>query len=302
MKISVVIPTRNRPKFLKKTLTNLSKNNFFFQEIIIVDSSEKIFSLKKGDFPNIRKKIKIYKSKPSISNQRNIGLQKMRMSSDYVMFLDDDINFRKNVFRKMKNFLIKNKKYSGIGFNLMINENLPFDKFKKNKFFQILKVYDKKPGIVTNSGWQTKAINLKKKTEVEWLPTQAVIYKKKKIKKFKFENSFGKYSYLEDLDFSYQVNKIGKLVINHEAKYSSNNKVNRNFFKFGIKEVVNRFIFVRKNKFNIINFNIGLLLLLFKNFIFIFNDNYKFVLRLLGNFTGIILIFIKSKKFYNFID
>ena len=31
MKISIVIPTRNRPKLLKKTLENLSKNNFFLR-------------------------------------------------------------------------------------------------------------------------------------------------------------------------------------------------------------------------------------------------------------------------------
>ena len=55
-----------------------------------------------------------------------------------------------------------------------------------NKIFQILRVYDRRPGVVTKSGWHTKAINLSKNTEVEWLPTQAVIYKKNKIKNFKF--------------------------------------------------------------------------------------------------------------------
>ena len=35
-------------------------------------------------------------------------------------------------------------------------------------------------------------------------------------------------------------------VINYEAKYSSNNEVKRNFFLFGMKEVINRFIFVKK--------------------------------------------------------
>ena len=55
-------------------------------------------------------------------------------------------------------------------------------------------------GIVTPSGWQTKAINLKKDLEVEWLPTQAVIYKINKLNNLKFDTAYGKYSYLEDLD------------------------------------------------------------------------------------------------------
>ena len=302
MKISIVIPTRNRPKFLKKTLNNLSKNNFFFNEIIIVDASDKSLLFEKNNFPKIKKKIKFYKSIPSISFQRNLGLKKVNSSSNYIMFLDDDVNFKKDAFKKMYNFLTKNKHYSGIGFNLIINKKFIFDEFKKNKLFQILKVYDEVPGVVTSSGWHTKAINLKKNTEVEWLPTQAVIYQKKKIKRLKFENSFGKYSYLEDLDFSYQVNKIGKLVINYEAKYSSNNEVKRNFFLFGMKEVINRFIFVKKNKLNILNFNFGLLLLLIKNFVFILINNYKYLFRLIGNLFGTILILFKNKKINNFVD
>ena len=55
MKISIVIPTRNRPNFLKKTLNNLSKNEFFFNEIIIVDSSDNGYLFKKRNLPKIRK-------------------------------------------------------------------------------------------------------------------------------------------------------------------------------------------------------------------------------------------------------
>ena len=40
-KISIIIPTKDRLNFLKNTLRNLDKNNFFFNEIIIVDSSVK---------------------------------------------------------------------------------------------------------------------------------------------------------------------------------------------------------------------------------------------------------------------
>ena len=131
------------------------------------------------NYPEIQNKIKIFNSTPSISIQRNIGLRKTNKNSIYVMFLDDDVNFKKNDFKEMKKFLINNKDYIGIGFNLLINKKSFLDKFKKNKFFQTLKIYDKNPGVVTNSGWHTKAINLKKNTQVQWLPTQAVIYNKK---------------------------------------------------------------------------------------------------------------------------
>tara|TARA_B100001175_G_C19403102_1_gene587300 strand:+ start:107 stop:1015 length:909 start_codon:yes stop_codon:yes gene_type:complete len=302
MKISIIIPTRNRPKLLKKTLNNLSKNNFFFMEIIVVDSSNNNAFLDIKNFPFLRNKIKIYKSKPSISIQRNIGLKKVNKKSDYVMFLDDDVNFKQDAFKNMHKFLIKNKLYAGIGFNLIINEKFFFEKIKKNKIFELFNVYNKNPGIVTSSGWHTKAINLNRNTEVEWLPTQAVIYKKKILKNFKFEELFGRYSYLEDLDFSYNISKIGKLIINYNAKYSSKNVVERNFFIFGLKEIVNRYLFVKKNKLNKVNFFFGTFFLLIKNIIFIFINNYKFIYRFIGNILGILLIPFGIKKTQKFLD
>ena len=302
MKLSIIIPTRNRQKLLKRTLLNLSKHVFFFSEIIIVDSSDKNFLIKKNEFKNIWNKIKFYKSIPSISHQRNLGLKNVNKNSNYVMFLDDDVNFEKSALKKMIKFLHNNNDYVGIGFNLVIKDKSFIDKIKKFKLFKMLKVYDERPGIVTKSGWHTKAINLKSNTEVQWLPTQAVIYKKSKLKNIKFESLFGKYSYLEDLDFSYQVNKKGKLIINHDARYSSDNRVDRNFFFFGIKETINRFLFVKKHQLNLLNFNIGLVLMIFKNLIFIFSSNYKYFFRLIGNFLGIILIFFNIKKVNKLID
>ena len=41
LKLTIVIPTRNRLALLTKTLVSLKKNDFFFREVIIVDSYDK---------------------------------------------------------------------------------------------------------------------------------------------------------------------------------------------------------------------------------------------------------------------
>lgn len=293
LNISIIIPTRNRHQKLIKTINYLSKNSFFFKEIIIVDSSDK----KEGDikklinkFKNLR--IKIFHSKPSISLQRNIGLNKVKKNSNYVMFLDDDVQFEKKSFKIMRSYLNNNKKYSGIGFNLIIkNTNQIFEKFKRSKIFKLLGVYDYSEGKVTVSGWHTKAINLKTDTKVEWLPTQAVIYKYNIIRNKRFNLDYGVYSYLEDLDFSYSIKN--NLIIHSKAKYSSNNIVKRNKFKFGEKEIINRFIFVKKFKLNNVKFGIGTILLIFRNFFVILFDINN-ILRVLGNMRGILKLLIKN--------
>ena len=39
MKLSIIIPTKDRPKKIIELIKQLEKNKFFFNEIIIIDSS-----------------------------------------------------------------------------------------------------------------------------------------------------------------------------------------------------------------------------------------------------------------------
>ena len=94
--------------------------------------------------------------------------------------------------------------------------------------------------------------NLKENLEVDWLPTNAVIYKKND--KIYFDEFFSEYSYLEDLDFSYRKRKFGKLIVLKDAPCYNYNFIERKNFSFGVKELVNRYYFVKKNKLNIISF------------------------------------------------
>ena len=296
--LSIVIPTRNRSTMLIETIKELSKNKFFFKEIIVVDSSNKFHKLKIRKYKNINRiKVRFFNSKPSISLQRNIGLNKIIKKRKYVMFLDDDLNFEKNAFKKMYFFMKKNKNLSGVGFNLIIKKTNSFiEILKSNKITKILGIYDTKMGIVTPSGWQTKAINLKKNLQVEWIPTQAVIYNIKKLENLKFDTTYGRYSYLEDLDFSYSLSRKGKLMICSSAKYSSDNIVSRNDLSFGIKEILNRYHFVNKFNFNKIYFFLGFIFCFLKNFLVLLSFKPSFFLRIIGNFYAILQIIFGFKN------
>ena len=83
-KISIIIPTKDRLNFLKNTLRNLDKNNFFFNEIIIVDSSVKKINNYNLNFLShkIKRKIKLIYSSPGTALQRNIGLKNINKGND----------------------------------------------------------------------------------------------------------------------------------------------------------------------------------------------------------------------------
>ena len=241
MKISIIIPTKDRFEYLKETFNFLSKNQFFFTEVIVVDSSIRQ-SIKIRKLCNEAKfKTKLLRSKASIAYQRNIGLKNLNKKTDFVMFLDDDITFQKDALHKMKLAILESdKNIAGFGFNLQLNKRINFlDKLKKIDIVKQLGIYNSKMGVVTPSGWQTIAYNFKKNTEVSWLSTQASIFKYKAIKNIYFDIFFEDYSYLEDLDFSYRTSKLGKLLLIHKAKYQHPNEIERSGYFFGKKEILN---------------------------------------------------------------
>jgi GT2 family glycosyltransferase len=251
MKTLIVIPTRNRPDEIINTINFLNLNKNFFSKIIIVDSSdielkEKIKKL----LLNYSLNIKLIDAQPSTCTQRNIGFSFIE-DEEFIMFLDDDNIFYNDALLQMNNFLKKNINFAGIAFNQILKEEENFsEKLKKNFFTNKLSIYPSKKGGVSRSGWQSKFINFENDEIVEWLPTRAVIYRTDLIKNLKFDENLGIYGYLEDLDFSLELKKKGKLMVCSNAKYTHDQSIDRSGFEFGKKEVRNRYYLVQKHNLN----------------------------------------------------
>lgn len=289
---ALIIPTRNRPKYLHNLLIQIKKLNF--NQIIIVDSSDKI------NKPYVKKICKKYSvelldSFPSTSHQRNIGLNKAKKTNKFIMFVDDDIIFLKNSFKEMDKLINRYKNNSdiaGFGFNLIDNNaNHHLNFLKKSWLAEELNLYSKKIGKVTKSGWHTKISNLKSDKFVDWIYTAAAVYKYNLIKNIKFDTFLGKYSYLEDLDFCLSLKK--KMIICCKAKFIHPNDIERKNFNFGVIEITNRYIVVRKHKLNIISFFLGAFLRFFISFLLIFKKDFKFFFRSTGNVVGILKCFFQ---------
>ena len=92
----LVIPTKDRNTQLKKTLNQFLRLKVSFKKIIVVDSSTDR-NFKENKFFLKNKNIQHIYSQPSISKQRNIGIDKALKikSADYIFLLDDDIIFEK---------------------------------------------------------------------------------------------------------------------------------------------------------------------------------------------------------------
>ena len=124
LSLSIVIPTKDRHELLKRILNYLKKNTFFFNEVLVIDSSKKnIF--RENEIKNNFKKlnIKYYNTQPSTSMQRNLGLKHINKKNKFIMFLDDDIEFNDNAFKIMYKYLFTlSPDIIGVGFNLINDE------------------------------------------------------------------------------------------------------------------------------------------------------------------------------------
>ena len=294
----LIIPTRNRPSNLFSTLQYFSENKIKFFKTIVIDSSNENF---KKEIVTICNKfnVNLFFSKPSTSQQRNLGLKKFRKEKvKFIMFLDDDLKFYKNSFKIMNLYIKKyNNNYTGFCFNHIhrIKKKSLFEKIKTSKFIEKLGLYSSDNGRVLDSGWQTKIQNLNFFLKSQWLPTSSSIFKKKTLNGKYFQKSFGAYSYLEDLDFSLQLNPSRKFcfLVVSGAKFSHTKEIIRTSFGFGYYEFVNRYKIVKKFHLKKTSFYV---MAIFKIILTIFSIlmNYKNIFKLLGNIIAIIscLIFV----------
>lgn len=295
---TLVIATKDRLNSLKKLFYSLDNHVEKFNEILIIDSSKNLIHKNIIKEFSKFKNINIIKSEASSSLQRNIGIERSNKNNKYLMFCDDDIIFQKNSIINTNKFINDNPNYVGYGLNLIEKNNKNYlDKIKKSLFFTKYGFYHKDPGVVCDNGWHTKISNIDSDYQVMWLSTQVSIYRSIHIKnKILFDTSLGKYSYLEDLFFSYEVSKKGVIGVCSNATYLHPDNLERTNVNFGIQEVLNRYKFVKKNNFNITKFYITFFLKMLTTLIQIFKMNINLIPKLFGNTIGIILCIIKLGK------
>lgn len=137
MKISAVIPTRNRPLYLRKVLDSILAQTCAVHEIIVIDSSDH-----KEGIKNLRK---IYAGHPiiwidsiaSVCLQRNAGIN--AASGDWVLLSDDDIEFPQDYLEQLRNFARQNQRCGALAGRLLEwSENNWVDQYPVKNFGQLL--------------------------------------------------------------------------------------------------------------------------------------------------------------------
>ncbi len=127
--ISIIIPTYNSEKTIKKTLNSIFNQTYKNFEIIIVDNSDTDETIKLIKQNFYSKKIKIFKIKEKILNgrARNIGVNRSSKNSDLISFCDSDDLWKPTKIYNQIRFMLKEK-------SAVCCTNYDFFNPKKNKY------------------------------------------------------------------------------------------------------------------------------------------------------------------------
>lgn len=290
-KIAFVVATKDRPEELHHMLRSLDRQTHRPDQIVIIDGGTLSVKAVLKDFPELNL---IYKTffPPSAAKQRNFGLREVSPDITLVGFLDDDVELDVNAIEKLLLFWEDAPhRVAGVAMNMGNHPDLLASSLKYLPFTEWLGLYSQTKGDVLPSGFQTMIGKVKKNIYVNWLPTGAVVWRKKIFEDYQFDEWFRDYSYLEDLDFSYRVGKKFRFMVLEEAKYYHfpAGDGRGNDFRFGFKEVDNRLYLVKKyREFSLLKCYLALFVRMMMNLgLFFREQKLHYFQRALGNAGGL---------------
>lgn len=214
LKISVVIPTRDRATHLAELLSTLLDQSYPPYEVVIVDdsvsgSAKEIGSLFAQRFKSIGCKLQYTRGYGyGLTAARNLGVENSR--GDAILFLDDDVLLSRNLLRVLTVFLMDHPEALGVQPTL-IQERAGGDSLAKklgNASCKALMLsYNAKNKLaVRRSGASVFPHPITKEISAQRL-SGAGCYRREVFNGLSFDTKLKRWGYMEDLDFSYRVYK-----------------------------------------------------------------------------------------------
>jgi glycosyltransferase involved in cell wall biosynthesis len=243
MTFTLIVCTYNRLVAIKNLMQSVQSQTFYPNQILIVDSS---LDKKTHDYflENQYKHLEYFKvtdEDKGLTKQRNFGIQKVKNTTDFVCFLDDDVVLEADYFEQIHNTYLNFPEAYGVG-GYITNEviwnkcdTIPkksintfyFDGFfiEERGRFKIRRLLgldaNVTPGFMPlySHGRSLSFLPPSGKIyEVEQLMGGVSSFRKKVLEENKFSTFFEGYGLYEDADFTIRVSKKGQLYCNTNAK------------------------------------------------------------------------------------
>jgi len=248
-RLALIVATKDRPIELARLLKSVAAQSQSPDQIVIIDGGTVSARDVIRAFPGLPITY-LTSFPPSAARQRNVGLQRLDRFITLVGFLDDDAELARNALEEMMRFWAEAPpRIGGAGFNVTNFSARRPTRLETYPIAEAIGFSSSRPGAVLASGFHTPLPHFDRLTRVQWLTSAASIWRKDIFEQYGFDEAFGAYSYLEDLDLSVRVGRTWELVVVPGAEFAHwevpHGRMNR--YRYAMKGVVNRLYLVRKS-------------------------------------------------------
>lgn len=243
-RIAFVVPTKDRPADLRRMFRSVSEQSVHPDQLIVVDGGDATIDHVVAEFPDLPLEyVRVYP--PSLSRQRNAGMERLRDEITLAGYLDDDLVLKPHALGRMSSFWASAPAdVGGASFNII--NNIPSQQSWLKSLFLI---DNGRRGAVLRSGHNTQLFPALQTMPVEWLCGGATLWRREVVEKYQYDEWFIGTGYLEDLDYSFRVGKAYRLFIVGDACVDHLSPPLRQDVNqlLGQWQVINRLYFVRKH-------------------------------------------------------
>jgi len=217
-KISIIIPTKDRPQDLARCLESLSNQTLLPDEIIIVDASD-MEELDSSVIAKLNKKIKTthLHTAAGLTHQKNVGVK--ACTGDIIFVLDDDVVLKEDFVKEIVDVFDNDseRKVAGVCGRIVSTQKHDSRSLRSMLVAAIGAVHraiavvfllrKRGDGTFRASGFPNYPYATSEVKRVEFLPGGLTAWRKEILSEFKFDEKLEGPSILEDVDFSYRVSR-----------------------------------------------------------------------------------------------
>jgi len=244
-KIAFVVPTKDREPDLRTMLTSLLQQTRRPDQVVVVDGSDPVIVHVVDDFPELNiDYVRVFP--PSLSQQRNEGVARLRDDITLAGYLDDDLVLESDAVEQMLRFWDgANDEYGGASFAITNAPRTPL-----TTLMSLAGLDHPVPGRVISTGCTSPVGCPSEDIDVEWLCGGATVWRSAVIKEYGYDEWFQGTGLWEDVDFSYSVCERYKLAIISSARVAHYHHpvLPEKYFLLGEWQVLNRMYFVKKHR------------------------------------------------------
>lgn len=217
MKISVIIPTKDRPSDLEQTLRSILTQSRRPDELIIIDDGHLEQTFLDKILGNRLTCQYFCKARPGLVLSRLKGLE--LATGDIISFLDDDVKLDARYFAEIEQVFAQDSagKISAVGGFIELEDKQKLRPIKKTleSFFLQRGPAGSVLPTTANTFVEERPIN---DLSVDWLPGCNMNFRRAVFERERFDSWFTEYGLGEDLEFTYRLKTKGhKLVITPRA-------------------------------------------------------------------------------------